>query len=126
MTAAFEYDTPKIVHIQNKKVGVLYRLFQLGIVGFMIGSVRLPFVIFCYFMYAIPLCVCVVCVCVRVCVCACVCVCVCVSSKQVQYHILEGLPEYAVGDRSGHHQAERGAVLQRYGWSAFFAKLRRD
>ena len=77
VTAAFEYDTPKIVHIQNKKVGVLYRLFQLGIVGFMIGSVRLPFVIFCYFMYAIPLCVCVVCVCVRVCVCACVCVCVC-------------------------------------------------
>lgn len=37
VTAAFEYDTPKIVHIQNKKVGVLYRLFQLGIVGFMIG-----------------------------------------------------------------------------------------
>lgn len=33
----FEYDTPKIVHIRNKKVGSLYRLFQLGIIGFMIG-----------------------------------------------------------------------------------------
>ncbi|KAL5496262.1 hypothetical protein EMCRGX_G012507 [Ephydatia muelleri] len=34
---AFDYDTPKIVRIQNKKVGALYRLFQLGIMGFMIG-----------------------------------------------------------------------------------------
>ena len=34
---AFDYDTPKIVRIQNKTVGVLYRLFQLGIMGFMIG-----------------------------------------------------------------------------------------
>ena len=33
----FDYDTPKIVRIKNKKVGVLYRLFQLGIMGFMIG-----------------------------------------------------------------------------------------
>ncbi|KAL5496267.1 hypothetical protein EMCRGX_G012512 [Ephydatia muelleri] len=37
IAATFEYDTPKIVHIQNKKVGVLYRLLQLCIAGFMIG-----------------------------------------------------------------------------------------
>ena len=37
VAAAFEYDTPKIVHIKNKKVGVLNRLVQLGIIIFVIG-----------------------------------------------------------------------------------------
>lgn len=35
----FEYDTPKFVHIKSKKVGVLNRLVQLGIVGYIIGYV---------------------------------------------------------------------------------------
>ena len=34
---AFEYDTPKYVHIRNKKIGVINRLVQLGIVGYIIG-----------------------------------------------------------------------------------------
>lgn len=33
----FEYDTPKIVHITNKRVGVLNRLCQLTIIGYIIG-----------------------------------------------------------------------------------------
>ena len=36
-TAAFEYDTAKIVHIKNKKVGIMNRIVQLGIIGYMIG-----------------------------------------------------------------------------------------
>ncbi|XP_041378832.1 P2X purinoceptor 4-like [Gigantopelta aegis] len=35
----FEYDTPKFVHIKSKKVGVINRLVQLGIVGYIIGYV---------------------------------------------------------------------------------------
>ena len=37
ITAVFEYDTAKIVHIKNKKVGLMNRLVQLGIVGYIIG-----------------------------------------------------------------------------------------
>lgn len=37
ITTAFEYDTAKIVHIKNKKVGLLNRLVQLGIIGYIIG-----------------------------------------------------------------------------------------
>ncbi|KAH3891861.1 hypothetical protein DPMN_015971 [Dreissena polymorpha] len=33
----FEYDTPRIVHIRSKKVGVINRLLQLCIVGYVIG-----------------------------------------------------------------------------------------
>lgn len=35
--AVFEYDTPKIVHIKNKTVGLINRLVQLGILGYIIG-----------------------------------------------------------------------------------------
>lgn len=35
--AFFEYDTPKIVHITNKKVGVINRLCQLVIIGYIVG-----------------------------------------------------------------------------------------
>ena len=35
--AAFEYDTPKIVHIKNKKVGMVNRLVQMIIVGYIVG-----------------------------------------------------------------------------------------
>lgn len=35
-TAVFEYDTPKIVHIKNKKVGFLNRFVQLAIVLYII------------------------------------------------------------------------------------------
>ena len=35
----FEYDTPKFVHIKNKKIGVLNRLIQIGIIIFMVGWV---------------------------------------------------------------------------------------
>ena len=89
IAATFEYDTPKIVHIRNKKVGVLYRLFQLCIMGFMIGSVRLSFVrallLFniCDSVVHVLVCVCALCVCgvcVRVCVCARICVYVCVHA----------------------------------------------
>ena len=34
--AIFEYDTPKIVHIKNKKVGVINRLVQLAIIAYII------------------------------------------------------------------------------------------
>ena len=37
ITATFEYDTAKIVHIKNKKVGFMNRLVQLGIIGYIIG-----------------------------------------------------------------------------------------
>ena len=33
----FEYDTTKIVHIHNKKVGALNRLVQLVIVVYIVG-----------------------------------------------------------------------------------------
>ncbi|KAL4223867.1 Receptor for ATP that acts as a ligand-gated ion channel [Mactra antiquata] len=33
----FEYDTPKIVHIRSKKVGVINRFLQLCIIGYVIG-----------------------------------------------------------------------------------------
>ncbi|XP_064612212.1 P2X purinoceptor 4-like isoform X2 [Liolophura sinensis] len=33
----FEYDTPRIVHIKSKKVGVINRLLQLTIIGYVIG-----------------------------------------------------------------------------------------
>ena len=35
----FEYDTPKIVHIRSKKVGIINRLLQLIIIAYIIGSV---------------------------------------------------------------------------------------
>ncbi|XP_003384136.1 PREDICTED: P2X purinoceptor 4-like [Amphimedon queenslandica] len=37
VSVLFEYDTPKFVHIRNKKVGLLNRLVQLAIVGYIIG-----------------------------------------------------------------------------------------
>ncbi len=36
VATAVEYDTPKIVHIKNKKVGILNRLVQLGILAYVI------------------------------------------------------------------------------------------
>ena len=33
----FEYDTEKIVHIKSKKVGLINRLIQLVIIGYIIG-----------------------------------------------------------------------------------------
>ena len=38
--AVFEYDTPKIVHIKNKKVGIVNRLVQMIIVGYIVGYVK--------------------------------------------------------------------------------------
>jgi len=35
----FEYDTPKIVHIKSKKIGILSRLVQLAIIAYVIGYV---------------------------------------------------------------------------------------
>ena len=35
--ALLEYDTAKIVHIHNKKVGIMNRLVQLAIVGYIVG-----------------------------------------------------------------------------------------
>ena len=35
----FEYDTPKIVHIQSKRIGVLSRLVQTLILAYVIGYV---------------------------------------------------------------------------------------
>lgn len=37
----FEYDTPKIVHIRSKKVGIINRLIQLAILGYIIGWVTM-------------------------------------------------------------------------------------
>ena len=37
VSAVFEYDTAKIVHIKNKKVGLMNRVVQLAIVGYIIG-----------------------------------------------------------------------------------------
>ena len=34
---AFDYDTPKFVHIKNKKIGVVNRLVQLAIIGYIVG-----------------------------------------------------------------------------------------
>ena len=33
----FEYDTPKIVHISSKKVGIINRIIQLTIIAYVIG-----------------------------------------------------------------------------------------
>ncbi|XP_062503812.1 P2X purinoceptor 4-like [Corticium candelabrum] len=38
-SAAFEYDTVKLVHIRNQKIGFVYRLVQLAIVGYILGYV---------------------------------------------------------------------------------------
>ena len=35
--AFFEYDTPKIVHIKSKKVGIINRFIQLCIISYIIG-----------------------------------------------------------------------------------------
>lgn len=35
----FEYDTPKIVHIRSKSIGIVNRLVQLAIIGYIIGWV---------------------------------------------------------------------------------------
>lgn len=37
ITAFFEYDTPKIVHIKSKTVGVINRIIQLGILAYIVG-----------------------------------------------------------------------------------------
>ena len=34
LSIAFEYDTPKYVHVRNKKVGLLYRTGQLVVFVF--------------------------------------------------------------------------------------------
>ena len=34
--AVLEYDTPKIVHIKNKTVGLVNRLVQLGIIVYIV------------------------------------------------------------------------------------------
>jgi len=34
--AALEYDTPKIVHIKNKTVGLVNRIVQLGIIVYIV------------------------------------------------------------------------------------------
>ena len=34
LSIAFEYDTPKYVHVRNKKVGLLYRTGQLVVFAF--------------------------------------------------------------------------------------------
>lgn len=33
----FDYKTVKYVATQNKKVGLLYRIFQLSVMGYLIG-----------------------------------------------------------------------------------------
>ncbi|XP_047676861.1 purinergic receptor P2X, ligand-gated ion channel, 8 [Tachysurus fulvidraco] len=43
--SAFDYKTEKYVIAKNKKVGVLYRLIQLSIIGYIIGLSRWVFVI---------------------------------------------------------------------------------
>ena len=35
----FEYDTPRIVHIRSKKIGVLSRFVQLCIISYVVGYV---------------------------------------------------------------------------------------
>ena len=35
----FEYDTPKIVHIRSKKIGILSRLVQTCVLAYVIGYV---------------------------------------------------------------------------------------
>lgn len=37
VAAFFEYDTPKIVHIRSKKVGIINRVIQLLIIGYIVG-----------------------------------------------------------------------------------------
>ena len=34
VTSLLEYDTPKIVHIRNKKIGVINRIIQIGIIAY--------------------------------------------------------------------------------------------
>ena len=36
-SAVFEYDTVKLVRIRNQKIGFIYRLVQLAIVGYILG-----------------------------------------------------------------------------------------
>ena len=36
-SAVLEYDTPKIVHVKNKTVGIINRLVQLAIIGYILG-----------------------------------------------------------------------------------------
>lgn len=38
-SAVLEYDTPKIVHIKNKKIGLLNRIVQLAIIFYIIAYV---------------------------------------------------------------------------------------
>ena len=35
--ALLEYNTAKLVHIHNKKVGIMNRLIQLVIIGYIVG-----------------------------------------------------------------------------------------
>lgn len=37
LASFFEYDTPRIVHIRSKKIGVLSRFVQLCIIGYVVG-----------------------------------------------------------------------------------------
>ena len=37
--AFFEYDTPKIVHIRSKKIGILSRTVQAGVIAYIVGYV---------------------------------------------------------------------------------------
>ncbi len=37
LQAFFEYDTPKIVHIKSKSVGIINRFIQLCIISYIIG-----------------------------------------------------------------------------------------
>ncbi len=37
IAAFFEYDTPKIVHIKSKTVGIINRTIQAGIIAYIIG-----------------------------------------------------------------------------------------
>ncbi len=35
----FEYDTPRIVHIESKKVGIISRIVQVAVLSYIIGYV---------------------------------------------------------------------------------------
>ncbi len=37
LAAFFEYDTPKIVHIRSKKVGIINRLIQVILIAYIVG-----------------------------------------------------------------------------------------
>jgi hypothetical protein len=47
-SALFEYDTSKIVHIKNKKVGFVNRFIQLLIIGYVIGYVGIWYIVNIY------------------------------------------------------------------------------